>query len=182
MIYISEIRNAPYVFPRQRALYNVSQSAAVTTIVQPKRRKENVMEKRRKSKLYSEVSREEIENIKSYLGEYLLTKQMIAVSRYERQFAEAGDDYGGDASADSPGGDEALWRAKMIEIRRFIMNLSADKKRLVLYYHFIRNQPIEKCAEYLGVSRATVFRIYNAALCCAAYEKKQGLHSRYRSR
>ena len=137
---------------------------------------------RRKSKLYNDVSQEEIENIKAYLGEYLLTKQMIAVSRYERQFADPDDDGVGDASSDSPGGDEALWRAKMIEIRRFIMNLSADKKRLVLYYHFIRNQPVEKCAEYLGVSRATVFRIYNSALCCAAYEKRQRSHSRYRSR
>lgn len=134
---------------------------------------------KRKSKLYSNISPQEIEDIKIYLGEYLLTKQMIAVSRYERRFADDETDIDAD---DSPGGDEALWRAKMLEIRRFIMSLSADSKRLILYYHFIRNQPIEKCAEYLGVSRATAFRIYNDALRCAAYEKSRGLGARYRNK
>ena len=61
-------------------------------------------------------------------------------------------------------GELTLVRAKMYEVRHFIMNMENRDEKLLLYYHYIRGESVEKCAELLGISRSSGFRLKKRAL------------------
>ena len=71
-------------------------------------------------------------------------------------------------------GDGALARAKMYEIRHFILGLPNSDEKLLLYYHYIRCEPVEKCAELFGISRASAFRLKKRALIMAGIRLNDG--------
>ena len=65
-------------------------------------------------------------------------------------------------------GEAPLARARMYEIRHFINSLPNSDEKILLYYHYIKGESIEKCAELLGMSRSSAFRLKRKALILAA--------------
>jgi len=58
----------------------------------------------------------------------------------------------------------AAFRAQAFSIYRSVMDMPPSKEKLLLYYHYIRCETLETCAELLGISRRSVFRLKNSAL------------------
>ena len=108
---------------------------------------------------------EEIRKIEEYLKGYSLNRKLVELEKYEKEYF---------------GGSEAEWeeqelpadlplaRARMFEIKHFVMGLPNCEEKLLLYYHYIKGESVENCAELLGVSRSTAYRIKDKALTLAA--------------
>ena len=64
-------------------------------------------------------------------------------------------------------GDRPLARARMFEIRHFIMDMPNSDETLMLYYHYVKGEPVERCGELLGISRSSAFRLKAKALALA---------------
>lgn len=60
--------------------------------------------------------------------------------------------------------DEMSLRAAMFAVRRSVMRLPDSREKLLLYNHFIRGESLESCAELIGISRRSVFRLKLRAL------------------
>ena len=60
--------------------------------------------------------------------------------------------------------DEMTLRAEMFAIRRSVMCLPDSKEKFFLYNKYIRGETMESCAEILGISRRSVFRLKQKAL------------------
>ena len=107
----------------------------------------------------------DIRQIEDYLKGYQLNRKLLRLDRYEKEFFSPDDsDY--EALGEAP-----LARARMFEIRHFVMKMENSDEKLFLYYHYIKGQSVERCAELLGVSRSTAFRIRNRALKKALVQK-----------
>lgn len=105
---------------------------------------------------------EQIRNMENYLKEYRFHSHLLRLDRYEREFFKV------PADVDELPGERPLARAKMYEIRHFLMSLPNSDDKLLLYYHYIKGEPIERCAELFGVSRSSAFRMKKRALAVAA--------------
>ena len=55
-------------------------------------------------------------------------------------------------------------RAQAFSVYRSVMDMPPSKEKLLLYYHYLRFETLESCAELLGISRRSVFRLKNSAL------------------
>ena len=108
------------------------------------------------------ISAEEIRQIENYLKGYQFYQKLLRLDRYEKQYFHTSE-----WEAESPG-ELPLARAKMFEIRHAIMAIPNCEEKLLLYYHFIKDEPVERCAELLGVSRSSAFRMKKRALVMAA--------------
>ena len=112
------------------------------------------------------ISEAEIKETENYLKGYALNMKLLRLDRYERTY------FGYRDGEDCPFNDAPLARARMFEIRHFIMEMKNSDEKLLLYYHYVRCEPVEKCAELLGVSRSSAFRLKKKALAMAAKERK----------
>ena len=106
--------------------------------------------------------------LEDYLRGYALGKKIVAAERYEKEFL-------GSEGECEVFGEVALARAKMFEIRHFIMNMENSDEKLLLYYHYIKGESVERCGELLGVSRSSAFRMKARALALAErhFHKKE---------
>lgn len=109
-----------------------------------------------------EERRAEMDN---YLKTYGFQRKLLRLSRYERTY------FGVTETEDDLPGETALARARMFEVRHFIMSLPNGNEKLLLYYHYIRGETVEKCAELLEISRAGGYRLKKRALTLAALHK-----------
>ena len=66
--------------------------------------------------------------------------------------------------AREPLADEMTLRAEMFAIRRSVMKLPDSKEKILLYNRFIRGETMETCAEVIGISRRSVFRLSHRAM------------------
>ena len=114
------------------------------------------------------ISQDEIRSIDNYLRGYQIYSKLLKLDRYERSYFGYKDGEGVES------GDALLAKAKMFEIRHFISEMKNSDEKLLLYYHYIRGEPVEKCAELLGISRSSGFRLKKRALVLAynSYEQK----------
>ena len=103
-----------------------------------------------------------VEEARNYLESYLIYARMLAGNRYARTYL--GELPDGEKSA----ADDPFLKANMLGVRGFIMGLPACREKMLLYYRYLHGHPVEKCAELLGVSRRTAFRIAADALRFAA--------------
>jgi hypothetical protein len=133
-----------------------------------------------KSLRYSkDVSADELREAEEYLSSYRHGVRMLDCMRYGKQFmgsevlpedpllywSENYDNY----NAEHPDADEAVIRARMYGVRRFISELSCDSNsKLLLYWHYIRGVSVTRCAEMMNISRAGGFRVRKRALEAAA--------------
>lgn len=110
------------------------------------------------------ISAEELRQIEDYLKGYLFYQKLLRLDRYEKQYFYT---QASEWETEAPG-ELSLARAKMFEIRHAIMALPNSEEKLLLYYHYIKGEPVEKCAELLGISRSSAFRMKKRALTEAA--------------
>ena len=101
------------------------------------------------------------EEVRRYLESYLIYAGMLAGNRYARTYL--GELADGEKSAE----DDPFLKAKMFSVRRFIMDLPDCREKMLLYYRYLHGHPVEKCADLMGVSRRTAFRIAKDALVLA---------------
>ena len=107
------------------------------------------------------ISEGDIRTVENYLKMYRTYSRLLRVDRYERDYLGFRD------SSSETVGDGSIARAKMYEIRHFIMDLPNSDEKLLLYCHYVRGESMEKCAELLGISRAGAYRMKKRALSLA---------------
>jgi len=100
----------------------------------------------------------------NFLKGYSLNQKMIKMERYEKEFfskKERDTEFLGEIP---------LARARMFEVRHFINELKNGDQKLLLYFHYIKGESVERCGELLGISRSSAYRLKSQALLMA-YEK-----------
>ncbi|MBQ4135467.1 MAG: hypothetical protein IJD73_00160 [Clostridia bacterium] len=106
----------------------------------------------------SPVDNEETEKMKNYLSGYKLSRDLLALESYEREFLCE------HAWSNERPGELSLARARMFEIRHFILSLPNSTEKILLYLHYINCEPIERCASIMNLSRSSAFRLKNRAI------------------
>ncbi|MBO7303413.1 MAG: hypothetical protein J6U68_04425 [Clostridia bacterium] len=112
-------------------------------------------------KLHLIFNNENIEEMKDYLSGYKLCRDLLELEKYEREFLRSRE-----WAIERPG-DLSLARAKMFEIRHFILELPNSNEKILLYLHYIDCEPIERCGDIMGISRSSAFRLKRRALSLA---------------
>ena len=140
---------------------------------------EKKSEERESLRFSKDVSVEELRAAEEYLSSYRHGVRMLDCMRYGKQFmgsevlpedpllywSENYDNY----DSEHPDADEAIIRARMYGVRRFVSDLACDSNsRLLLYWHYIRGVSVTRCAEMMDISRAGGFRVRKRALEAAA--------------
>ncbi len=109
------------------------------------------------------IGKEERNYVENYLKTYAINKKLLGMEKYRAEYLSRGASFLD--SADEPILNEApLARAKMFGVRHFILDLPNSDEKLFLYYHYIKGESTERCAELLGISRRSAFRMRNRAL------------------
>ena len=110
-------------------------------------------------------NQEDIKTIENYLKGYRLNRKLLRLERYEREYFHPDtEDY-------ESLGEIPLARARMFEVRHFIMELENCDEKLFLYYHYIKGESVERCSELLGISRSSGFRMKKRALALACAKR-----------
>ncbi len=109
----------------------------------------------------NELPQGELTEIENYLKGYAMNRKLLRLDRYEREF------FGADDKDMESIGEAPLARARMYEIRHFIMSLPNCDEKLLLYYHYVRGESVDRCAELLGIGRSSAFRLRKRALALA---------------
>ena len=112
-------------------------------------------------KTLTNAQRTQIDN---FLKGYNTNRRLLHIEKYEKEFFNGGRF---PPEKDGMPSETPLSRARMFEIRHFILSLGNCDEKLLLYYHYVKGDPIERCAELLGVSRRTAFRMKSRALYIA---------------
>lgn len=113
------------------------------------------------------ISADEIRETEDFLRGYELNRKLLRLDKYERTY------FGYKDGDESIFGDAPLARAKMFEVRHFIMEMRNSDEKLLLYYHYVRGESVERCAELLGISRSSGFRLKKRALSVAAEYRRR---------
>ena len=99
---------------------------------------------------------------REYLCGYQLCLDMLNLRRYERRRKKPfGEEFSGE---DILQGNEAFWRARLFEIEHLIASLRNGREKLILYYHYIRGESIERASDLLCISRRTGYRVHRRGL------------------
>ena len=110
----------------------------------------------------------DIKATEDYLKGYQLNRKILRLDRYEKEYFNVEE---ADLEAF---GEAPLAKARMFEIRHFVMSLENSNEKLLLYYHYIKGEPMEKCAELLSISRSSAYRMKTRALRRAANRREDG--------
>jgi hypothetical protein len=118
------------------------------------------------------VTKEEFSAVEDYLLTYSFYKKLLSIDKYEQEFFSERS-----AQPDllDRSSEIAIAHAKMFEVRHFIMNMQNCDEKLFLYHHYVHCHSVERCAELIGISRSSAFRLKKRALVLAAeyYAKKK---------
>ena len=112
-------------------------------------------------------SEKDLKDAENYLNSYKFCRQLISMKNYEDKYFDTLE-----WESESPA-EFSLARAKMFEIRHFILDMENSSEKLMLYYHFVRGESIERCGELLGVSRSSAFRMKKRALSLAVVQAEK---------
>ena len=112
-------------------------------------------------------SEKDLKDAENYLNSYKFCRQLISMKNYEDKYFDTLE-----WESESPA-EFSLARAKMFEIRHFILDMENSSEKLMLYYHFVRGESIERCGELLGVSRSSAFRMKKRALSLAVAQAEK---------
>ncbi|MBQ9131081.1 MAG: hypothetical protein IJX62_01240 [Clostridia bacterium] len=110
----------------------------------------------------NEQSVDAIKEVREFLCGYQVCVDLLNLRRYERKRAKPFDEVA--ACEALLLGNEAYWRARMAEISALVGDMRNGREKLVLYYHYIRGESIERCADLLGFSRRTGYRVHQRGL------------------
>ena len=100
------------------------------------------------------IDSNDIKREEDYLKGYRTNGKLLRLERYEREYFGTKDNCDFEAMGEIP-----LARARMYEVRHLINSLPNCDEKLLLYYHYIKGENVERCAELLGVSRSSAFRM-----------------------
>jgi len=120
------------------------------------------MTKDQKAMTETEKYREQIEEVRNFLCGYQVCVDLLQLRGYERKRANRFEN-----SFDCEEllmGNEAYWRAKMVEIKALVDSMRNGREKLLLYYHYIRGESVEHSADLLGFSRRTGYRVLQRGL------------------
>ena len=106
-----------------------------------------------------------VSEVEQYLESYRTFVRMMEMNEYERTYFAPVSPYAGVRTEES----EAYLQGRLYEIRAFILSIPQCEEKLFLYYHYVHGENPTRCAELLGVSRATAYRLRTRALRIAAY-------------
>ena len=117
-----------------------------------------------------EISSESIKKAEDYLKSYRNNGKLLRFEQYEKEYF--GEDH---SCVFEAFGEAPLARARMYEVRHFINSLVNCDEKLLLYYHYIKGESVERCAELLGISRSSAFRMKKRghAMVALALEAKK---------
>ena len=104
-----------------------------------------------------EISEEENEIIENYLKSYKFCRRVLMLKNYEEKYFDTLE-----WECETPA-EFSVARAKMFEVRHFILGMKNGDEKLFLYYHYVHCNSVERCAELLGISRASGFRLKKKA-------------------
>ena len=110
---------------------------------------------------------ERIESVRSFLCSYQLCIDMLNLKRYERKRAYRFDEEFD--CEDVLAGNEAFWRARMYAVGSLIEKMKNGREKLMIYYHYVRGESIERTANLLDVSRRTGYRLHERGLRSASF-------------
>lgn len=110
------------------------------------------------------ISADSVRKVEDYLKGYTFNRRLVELDNYERKFFGAKES---EWESECPG-ELPLARARMFEIRHFVMSMENCEEKLFLYYHYIKGESVERCAELLNISRSSAFRLKKKSLCLAA--------------
>ena len=106
----------------------------------------------------TKISEQSLSDTENYLCNYRFCRKMLEMKNYEKKYFDTME-----WEAESPV-EFTVARAKMFEIRHFVLDMENSSEKLLLYYHYIRGESIERCGELLGISRSSAFRMKKRAL------------------
>ena len=110
----------------------------------------------------------EMKRVEDYLKSYRINGKLLRLERYEREYFKDNGSCDYEALGEAP-----LARARMYEVRHFINSLENCDEKLFLYYHYVKGERVERCAELLGVSRSSAFRMKKRAHIMALLEMRK---------
>lgn len=116
------------------------------------------------------LAKEEKRKVENFLKGYGTNVRFINLDRYEKRYMGGGR-YNlptEDTPLDIP-----IAKARMFEVRHFILELENSEEKIFLYYRYVKGETMDHCAELLGISRRTVYRLSDRAMKLA-YEKGNG--------
>ncbi len=118
-----------------------------------------------------------LQEVKDFLCGYQTCIDMLNLRAYERKRRQPFDE--ACTCTELLGGDEAYWQARMYEVSALIDGMRNSREKLVLYYHYIKGERIERVADFLGISRRTAYRMHQKGLLQISFlyraAKKNGL-------
>ncbi len=105
------------------------------------------------------ITKQQKEAIDAYLRGYALNKKLLRLERYEQEYFCGKSDGDGNMPTEAP-----LARARMFDVRHFVLSLGNCDEKLFLYFHYIKGESMPRCAELLGISERSCYRMKNRAL------------------
>ena len=112
------------------------------------------------------VTKQEYGEAENYLRTYGFYKKLLKLEKYEQEYFERG--HLPEINVwENPSGN-AVAVAKMFEVRHFIMSMQNCDEKLMLYNIYVKGHSVERCAELMGISRSSAFRLKKRALVLAA--------------
>lgn len=105
-----------------------------------------------------EISKEQKELTENYLKSYGFGRKLMAMKNYEEKYFDTME-----WESDSPI-EFTVIRARMHEVRHFILGMTNSREKILLYNHYVRGNSIERCAELMGMARSSAFRLKRKAL------------------
>lgn len=116
-----------------------------------------------------EVTEEQLAEVENYLKSYKFCQKLIMLGNYEKKYFETLE-----WEREIPA-EFSLAKAKMYEVRHFIVSMENSNEKLMLYYHYVHCDTVEQCAELMGISRSSAFRLKKRALAAAyAFSVREG--------
>mgnify|MGYP004636789203 FL=1 len=103
--------------------------------------------------------------VRVYLGEYQTAVRMLDLARREQKARASAD---GVTYYGEVGATPEVWIARMHDVENFIRSLPHMPCKMLLYYHYIYGDTVERTAEDLDISRRHAFRLKKRALGLAA--------------
>ncbi len=113
------------------------------------------------------ITTEQRKDIQGYLRGYTTGRKLLRLERYEQEY------FGDGNKDDNMPCETPLARAKMFDVRHFVLSLPNGDEKLFLYFHYIKGESVVRCAELLGISERAAFRMKNRALALA-YSARKG--------
>lgn len=112
------------------------------------------------------VTKQQYSEVENYLRTFGFYKKLLKMDKYEQEYFDGGRLP--EVKTWERSNDITLAYAKMFEVRHFINCMQNCDEKLLLYYHYIRCDSVDRCAELIGISRSSAFRLKKRALVLAA--------------